>query len=188
MILKIFTKKEKEEFEKQLEKQFGISKVSGIISMRGKERIFLFTGNMKINEIKNIENLTFIERAGIYFAKIDEKTKEIRLSIEGSQILGKQATKNVFSLPDGLVEKWVQGSEILLEDVENEISSNKNLNSKKAGAARGDVWGKMFRKKEKIQKGFYIIKNREDFLGTGKISDEKIGNFIPKNRRLKVKG
>lgn len=37
------------------------------------------------------------------------------------------------------------------------------------------------------KKGFVVIKYKEDFLGTGKASEEKIGNFIPKNRRLKNK-
>ena len=30
--------------------------------------------------------------------------------------------------------------------------------------------------------------DKDDFLGTGKTSGEKIGNFIPKLRRLKNKG
>jgi NOL1/NOP2/fmu family ribosome biogenesis protein len=37
------------------------------------------------------------------------------------------------------------------------------------------------------KKGFFIIKYENDFLGTGKLSEEKISNFIPKNRRLKEK-
>jgi len=32
---------------------------------------------------------------------------------------------------------------------------------------------------------FLIMKHGSDFLGTGKASEEKIGNFIPKNRRLR---
>ena len=36
-------------------------------------------------------------------------------------------------------------------------------------------------------KGFLIIKYKDDYLGAGKASQEKIGNFIPKNRRLKIK-
>ena len=36
-------------------------------------------------------------------------------------------------------------------------------------------------------KGFVIIKYKNEFLGTGKASEEKISNFIPKNRRLKEK-
>ena len=34
-------------------------------------------------------------------------------------------------------------------------------------------------------KGFVIIKHKKDFLGSGKASENKIGNFIPKERRLK---
>ncbi len=35
------------------------------------------------------------------------------------------------------------------------------------------------------KKGFLIIKYGDDFLGCGKASEEKIGNFVPKSRRLK---
>ena len=36
-------------------------------------------------------------------------------------------------------------------------------------------------------KGIIVIKYRNNFLGCGKASENKIGNFIPKNRRLKEK-
>ncbi len=36
-------------------------------------------------------------------------------------------------------------------------------------------------------KGFVIMKFEDNFLGCGKASEEKIGNFIPKTRRLKNK-
>ena len=35
--------------------------------------------------------------------------------------------------------------------------------------------------------GFLVMKYKDDVLGCGKASAEKIGNFIPKNRRLKNK-
>lgn len=35
------------------------------------------------------------------------------------------------------------------------------------------------------KKGFLVMKYRDNFLGCGKASEEKIGNFVPKNRRLK---
>lgn len=35
------------------------------------------------------------------------------------------------------------------------------------------------------RRGFLVIKYKEDFLGCGKASEHKIGNFIPKSRRLK---
>ena len=37
------------------------------------------------------------------------------------------------------------------------------------------------------KKGFLIMKYKDNFPGTGKASEEKITNFIPKNRRLKEK-
>jgi len=35
------------------------------------------------------------------------------------------------------------------------------------------------------KRGFFVMKYKDDFLGCGKASQEKIGNFIPKSRRLK---
>jgi NOL1/NOP2/fmu family ribosome biogenesis protein len=37
----------------------------------------------------------------------------------------------------------------------------------------------------KLDKGFAIMKYKDYLLGCGKISADKIGNFVPKNRRLK---
>ncbi len=36
-------------------------------------------------------------------------------------------------------------------------------------------------------KGIIAIKNKDNFLGCGKASENKIGNFIPKSRRLRSK-
>jgi NOL1/NOP2/fmu family ribosome biogenesis protein len=37
------------------------------------------------------------------------------------------------------------------------------------------------------KRGFLIMKFKDDLLGTGKASENKISNFVPKNRRLKYK-
>lgn len=37
------------------------------------------------------------------------------------------------------------------------------------------------------KKDFFVIKNKNDFIGCGKASENKISNFIPKARRLKEK-
>ena len=39
--------------------------------------------------------------------------------------------------------------------------------------------------KKNNERGFVIIRYKEDLLGTGKLSEEKIGNFLPKERRVK---
>ena len=151
--LKILSEKQKKEIEFRLNEQFGISDIPGKIVMRGGERLFLYSGSLDEKEIRELESTVFIERVGIYFAKIEENG-EMRLSIEGTQILGEQITKNIFVLNEEQLEKWMMGSELNI----------------KSG-----------------MKGFVIIKYKDEFLGTGKASEEKISNFIPKNRRLKKK-
>jgi NOL1/NOP2/fmu family ribosome biogenesis protein len=150
--IKIFTPKEKKELIARLNEQFGIKDIKGIFTMRGNERLFLFQGNITINQIREIESTIPIERVGIYFGK--NINGQIRLSIEGVQLLKDQITKNIFYLNDEQMKLWVKGNELNIKTGKNE---------------------------------FVIIKYKDDFLGTGKASAEKITNFIPKNRRLKEK-
>ncbi len=150
--LKILNKNEKREIENQLKKQFGISKVPGIIVQRGEGRLFLFTGDFNKKQIKQLENMIIIERLGIYFARTFGN--EVRLSIEGAQALKSQIKKNIFSLDSKQAEEWMKGQEL-------PVKTGKH--------------------------GFLAMKYKDDFLGTGKASEEKIGNFIPKSRRLKNK-
>jgi NOL1/NOP2/fmu family ribosome biogenesis protein len=154
MTVRVLNKSEKAEIEKKLKGQFGISEVPGKIITSGKERLFLYSGSLNMQQIRDLEKITFIERVGIYFAKIDESTNDIRLSIEGTQILKEQITKNIFEIPDEHVEDWMKGHEL---NIQTGI------------------------------RGFIVMKHKEDFLGTGKASENKIGNFIPKNRRLREK-
>ncbi len=151
--LKIFSEKETQKIKEKLQSQFGIKEIPGILIKKGAERIFLYQGDLAPKEIINLEQEIPIERAGVYFAK--EVGEGIRLSIEGTQILADQITKNIFQLTEKQMLKWMHGNEL-------------NLKPK--------------------QQGFIVIKYKNDFLGTGKASAEKISNFIPKNRRLKEKG
>ena len=150
--IKILNQYEKAGIERKLQEQFGITHVPGMIVQRGEERLFLFGGDFTEEEIKKLEACAFIERMGVYFAKIIGN--DIRLSIEGSQILKDQIMKNIFDLNPSQAEEWMMGREL-------PIKTGKH--------------------------SFLIMKYGSDFLGTGKASDEKIGNFIPKNRRLKNK-
>lgn len=153
--LHILNKNEKAEIENLLKNRFGIKEIPGILVKRGAEKIFIFQGSFTEKGIEKLEQWTQIERVGIYFAKsfIDKHREEhIRLSIEGSQILKDQITKNIFELDDKFVKEWMQGQDL-------QIKTGK--------------------------KGFLAMNYKNDFLGTGKASEEKISNFIPKSRRLK---
>ena len=94
--LKILNKNEKQEILNRLNKQFGIKDIHGIIVKRGEEKLFLFSGDYNERQIENLEKIVPIEGVGIYFAKIIKE--EIRLSIEGTQILKNQIERNIFEL------------------------------------------------------------------------------------------
>ena len=148
--LKILNKSEKREIERELEEQFGIKNIPGLILRRGEERLFLFSGSFNKKEIKNLEKIVPVERIGVYFAKLMDG--RVKLSIEGTYALKNQIEKNIFELEENQVENWMKGQELPV----------------KTG-----------------KRGFLVMKYKNDFLGTGKASEEKIGNFIPKSRRLK---
>ncbi len=152
--IKVLNKNEKEKFIKQLNEQFGIKEVKDNIAKFGKERIILFSAGISEKEIQTLDRFGRVEGVGVYFAKIDEKTNDLRLSIEGTQLLKNQITKNIFELDEKQAEQWMMGQDL-------------NITTGK--------------------KGFFVIKFKGDFLGTGKISENKISNFIPKSRRLRYK-
>ena len=151
--IKFFSEHEKERIIRILNQQFGIKDLPFSLARLGKERIIVFSGDISNREILNIDEVAHIEGIGLYFAK--EEMDGIRLSIEGSQLLKNQITKNIFNLDGKQAEQWMLGQEI-------------NIDTSDAD-----------------KKGFFVMKFKEDMLGTGKISNNRITNFVPKPRRLK---
>ncbi len=83
------------------------------------------------------------------------------------------------------IEDWgirlsIEGTQILKEQIKKNIFE---LNEKQA-----EKWmmGRELLIKTGL-KGFIVMKYKDNFMGCGKASENKIGNFIPKNRRLKQK-
>jgi len=187
MTPKILNKIEKEEILKILNEQFGIEKINGMLLTNNYEKFFIYQGSFKEEEISKIEKAIPIEKIGIYFAKVEvnkENKKRIRLSIEGSQIMKNQITKNIFELNEEQVKDWLKGNEILLNDnlkVNKDINKSdlENTQTIRVGDAVSIGGGRWW------DLGFVIITHKGDFFGTGKASENKISNFIPKSRRLK---
>lgn len=87
-----------------------------------------------------------------------EYDKEIRLSIEAIHALNRQIIKNILELNDEQAEKWFEGKDIpIIEEWKNE------------------------------QRGFKILKHGKDFIGCGKLTEDRIANYMPKERRIKGK-
>jgi NOL1/NOP2/fmu family ribosome biogenesis protein len=94
----------------QLNAEFGIKEIPGMLLMRGTERIFIYQGDLTIEEISEIEKTFVIERIGVYFAK--EQNGEYRLSLEGVQMLKDQIKKGIFEMDKKQAEEWMHGSEL----------------------------------------------------------------------------
>ncbi|MEK6845031.1 MAG: hypothetical protein AABX44_02125 [Nanoarchaeota archaeon] len=153
-MIHIFSNRETQEILSKLKEQFEIQKIPGRLIKIGKEKIFLFNGDFSDEQIKKLEKIVFIEKMGIYIGAIFPPTGEIRLSIEGTQILKNQITKNIFEINNEQLDNWMQGEELNIQ----------------TGL-----------------KGIIVIKHKNNYLGCGKASENKIGNFIPKSRRLRSK-
>lgn len=90
-----------------------------------------------------------INSFGLYIGELHNN--QFRTSIEGSQLLGKKAKKNVLELNLDQKKAWLRGKDL---EIEHEDT------------------------------GFLIIKCNNDFLCSGKIKNNNLMNFIPKNRRI----
>jgi len=147
MNLKILNKKEIKNILVLLKKTFGFNdKLDYAFLQNEKGKLFIANKEVFDVDFSRIK----INNIGLYFGKI--KNNEIRLSIEGAQLIGKNSKKNIIELNDKQKEEWMKGIDI-------------------------DYKG---------EQGFVLVKYKDNFIGCGKIARDKILNFIPKERRLKI--
>ena len=148
--LSILNSRRTKEIRELIEAQWGAVIPPGYVFLENsKGRIFIVTKSFGDIDIESLR----IQSVGIYFA---ERTNSgLRLSIEGSQIIGPKSTRNVVEIHTEDARLWMAGEDIPYQ---------------------ADF------------KGFAIIKNNTDFLGTGNFSKtkSKILNFVPKIRRMNV--
>jgi len=108
--LKILNKKEIKELLNLIEKQWGPKlKLDYAFLQNTKNRVFII--NKDISKI-NLEKLR-INSIGMYFC---ETRNGIRLSIEGSQIVGPKATKNIAKISDKQSKQWLKGEDLDIKE------------------------------------------------------------------------
>lgn len=92
-----------------IESQWGAElKIDGALLQNNKGRIFLV--NREISKI-DLSKLR-INSIGMYFCEIE---KGIRLSIEGSQIVGPKASKNMVEIDELQAKSWMKGEDLNIE-------------------------------------------------------------------------
>ena len=105
--LKILNSKEIKEILKLIEKQWGAKLKPDYAFLKNMEgRIFIISKNIGKIELEKLR----INSIGMYFCEIDKLG--IRLSIEGSQIVGPRATKNVVEISEEQAKKWFNGQDL----------------------------------------------------------------------------
>ncbi len=145
---------------------FGVDSIPYLLLKFGKERVRAYSGSMSNKELYNICSFLPVELIGIYFGKEVNggEFENFRLSTDALHALQSQIDKNIVDLLPEQEKEWFFGSNINLSEEQQ--------------------------KKYQDLKGFVAMRSGQDFLGIGKISNDKklISNFLPKERRRRKMG
>lgn len=150
--LKILNKKETKEILKVIDRQWGAVADLDFVFLVNEANSDIFVAEKDIFK-EDFEELN-VDSLGIYFGEI--KKGNLRLSIEGSQIVGPSAKKNVVDLDNGEATLWLRGFDL----------------EKKLDASHAE--------------GYVLIRHNNRFMGTGRIKEGRILNFVPKSRRVQA--
>jgi len=121
------------EFHKILKEQFGFQGKLDYVFLFKKDKIYIISKDLDKLSIDKLN----INTSGLYIAK--QEAAGIRLSIEGSQLIGPNCSKNILKLEDPT--DWMQG---------NNASVNEKLKSNVLISYKKDFLGSGIYKKNKI--------------------------------------
>lgn len=147
--LRILNTREIKPIRTAIKEQFGCDFFEDFVFLQNlKDRIFITNKDIAKIDLDRLR----INSIGLYFGEF--RQKKLRLSIEGSQIIGKLAKKNILTLNEKEAKEWMSGNDILV---------------KKRSLTPGS---------------FVILQHKKDILGCGKYNGEKVMNYVPKERRI----
>ncbi len=114
--LKIQSKRETEEIIRLVKTQWGSDiELDYAVLKNNEDKIFLASKDLFTLDFEDLK----INSIGMYFGEILKSKfntkQEIRLSIEGSQLVGPSAKINVIELDDEQSRNWLRGNEIDME-------------------------------------------------------------------------
>jgi NOL1/NOP2/fmu family ribosome biogenesis protein len=151
MQIKEMSKEEIEKLENLLEKNYGAKiKFKDKIFKTSEEKIWLISKEALDFDFSKLR----VNSAGLYFGKL-KRNEKIQLSIEGVQLIGKKAKKNVVIIDEENLKKFLQGFD---------FSSQKLIDCE--------------------INNFILIKYEDDFVGTGILRENYVENILPKARRI----
>jgi|TARA_B100001971_G_scaffold215003_1_gene256313 NOL1/NOP2/fmu family ribosome biogenesis protein len=163
--LKILNTKEIKQILKLIENQWNAKlKLDYAFLKNNKSRVFIVNKDISTIDLEKLR----INSIGMYFC--ETRNNEIRLSIEGSQLVGPKASKNIIEIDEEQTKQWLKGEDLEIMKI-REFS----------GYQKSEVFLSI---KENDYSEFLIIKHNNYFLGTGKYKENKILNYVSKSRRI----
>lgn len=114
--------------------------------------VFLLSAMAKQVDFEHLR----INNLGLYILNLDSGGRP-RLSIEGSQLLGPKATRNVITLDDVQARNWVRGEDMDMSSLADEPT------------------------------GWFLVRSSKDWMGSGLVKEGRLLNFVPKARRVQSK-
>ena len=113
---KFLNSKEVKEVHKLLNSQYGFcEKLDYYFYKTEKDRLYLIN-----KEIAEIVDDFKINSLGLYIATI-AKGGMIRLTVEGSQLIGPKCTKNIIELDETKMFEWFKGEDLIMDGPEGEF-------------------------------------------------------------------
>lgn len=99
------------QFCKRIKDQYGTvpELFDELAFVQGKDKIYIIERDAGKIDLKNIR----INSIGLYIAEV--KGGQLRLSIEGAQIIGPTATKNVCEISEEQLKQWFKGQDLKAE-------------------------------------------------------------------------
>jgi len=121
----------------------------GILKTSNRDRLWLVA--KKIFEV-DMQKLR-VQSAGLYFGRFDNGM--LRLSIEGAQLIGKTAKKNIVEISKDDVWHYMRGFN---------IKPIEKINTK--------------------NNSYVLVRHDKDILGIAKLVNDELENVLPKSRKL----
>jgi len=155
--LTVLNTREKKKIVDDLRELYGFAgEIEGALLISSNYRLYLLTKEIAMIDQDEQKELR-IDTAGLYIGT--KETSGIRLSIEGSQIVGPHSKKHVLEIDEKHLESWVKGEDFELSKEEQKKTGN--------------------------EEGFFIIKFGNDYMGCCQIKKGNVRSLVSKERRLK---
>ncbi len=107
MLLKILNKKEKRDIVNKIKNQWGFNgRLDYVFLINKKNKLYIIGEGIKNINLDKLK----IDSVGLYFGELIKK--ELRLSIEGSQIIGPNSDKNIIELNEKEKMEWLKGNDL----------------------------------------------------------------------------